>query len=230
MYKGFKEIRLRKLVEATPTYKIRSAAVGLGEIYGSVVPKQTELFESPFTKKKCVYLKYTIEEFRRQGKSSRWVTIAKIEKTQKFYLQDETGKMLVDSKGCDLRLEKDYESTTLTPEVKAVLDEHKISHTGWFGFNKTMRFREYVIEPSDNLYILGTIGDNPEVEEGSAERGHEDLMMQLGKTEKTYVISDKSEKEFMRNLGIGWFMVIGGGGLIIAGVAMILMELGLFKL
>ena len=61
-----------------------------------------------------------------------------------------------------------------------------------------MRFTEYCILPGSKIYILGTAGDNPFMEEGWAQFGIEDVMIQ--KDENIYYISDKSEKEILAHL------------------------------
>ena len=92
-----------------------------------------------------------------------------------------------------------------------------------FGFNKTMRFRESFIEPSDKLYIMGTAGDNPFVDDATTKKGVEDVLIQKGKHDKFYYISDKSEHEVLKALkgkvvfGIGLgsiFIIIGLIGLL----------------
>ncbi|MBW2968259.1 hypothetical protein KY362_07270, partial [Candidatus Woesearchaeota archaeon] len=56
--KGFSWFRLKRMVENIPTSKIRSLAMGLVEIYGSVVLFEDKVLKSPFTGKDCVYYKY----------------------------------------------------------------------------------------------------------------------------------------------------------------------------
>jgi len=62
--------------------------------------------------------------------------------------------------------------------VKTFLGTQKISFEGLFGVNKTMEYEEYYIAPGDKLYVMGTAGDNPFLEEGWAKSGVEDIMMQ----------------------------------------------------
>lgn len=95
-YKGFLLLKKKRLIENTPTSKIRSIAMGLVEVYGKVVPYNENLLMSQFSKKKCVYYRYIVEELR-GGKSKNWETIQKSEEAVPFYLQDDTGSVLVDA-------------------------------------------------------------------------------------------------------------------------------------
>jgi len=106
--KGFSWLKQKRLIENTPTSKIRLIAMGLAEIYGEVVPIKENLFKSPFSVKDCVYCKYTIQELQSSGKSSRWVTIKSDVKTEPFYLKDDTSAVLVDPKGAAVEIPEDF--------------------------------------------------------------------------------------------------------------------------
>ena len=72
-----------------------------------------------------------------------------------------------------------------------------------------MRYSEYLIKPSDNLYIMGTADDNPFIKEATATEGAADIMIHKGKHTKLYLISDKSEKTILQRytlLPIGFFL------------------------
>ena len=78
--------------------------------------KGTASIEQPmkaeFSGTDCVYYKYQIEELRSSGKNTRWVTIAKGDEHSLFFLKDETGLVLVDSRAAkiDIRLDNKYNS------------------------------------------------------------------------------------------------------------------------
>jgi hypothetical protein len=227
---GFIWLKQKRLIEDTPTSRIRSLAMGPVEAYGEVVPAQGKILKSPFSNKDCVYYRYTIEEYRRSGKNNQWVTVKSGEERTHFFLQDDTGVVLVDPKGARISIPMDFKYSSQLgvnpPEsVMQFLNNNRISFEGLLGVNKTMRYQEYFIEPKDKLYIFGTAGDNPFVEDATATKGTEDVMIQKGKG-KIYYISDKSEKEILKNLG---WMVMGGmlGGVIsiIIGVVVIFISL-----
>ena len=88
---GLISFKMKRLIENTPTSKIRSIAMGLVEIYGEVQPLKDNILKSPFSNNDCVYYKYNVKELRQTGKSSHWVTIKKGEEKKLFYLKDETG-------------------------------------------------------------------------------------------------------------------------------------------
>ena len=230
-FQGFKWFKRKRLIEDIPTSKIRSIAMGLVEVSGEVVVTEKNL-RSPFSNNDCVYYKYTVEEYRSSGKSSRWVTIDSGERGTYFYLNDDTGFVLVDPKGAEVDIPLDFEfksgfGTDPPEQVKQFLRSRGISFEDFLGVNKTMRFREYFIAPKDKLYIMGTAGDNPFVEEASEQAETEDVMIQKGEG-NIYYISDRSKKELLNSMK--WKSVSGifGGMLLIVGsLFVILIYLGL---
>lgn len=231
--KGLSWLKQKRLIENTPTSKIRSLAMGLVEIYGEVLPEKKNLLKSPFSQKDCVYCKYTIEEYRREGKNSHWVTVKSAEKMAQFYLKDDTGTVLVDPRGARLEIPMDFEFNSGwgkdPPEsVKQFLKNNKMNFEDFLGFNKTMRYREYIIEPGNNIYVMGTAGDNPFVDLGNLAENSAGIMIQKGTIDKTYYISDRQEKQILNSLQ--WKVmggVYGGGALAVGCFAILLYYLNI---
>lgn len=223
--KGFFWLKQKKLIENTPTSKIRSLAMGLVEIFGKVISEKNKLLTSPLTNHDCVYYNYLIEEKRGSGKSSHWATIKKEEKGINFYLMDETGKVLVDPTGAKIDIPQDFFFSSHLgkdpPEsIRQFLKKNNLSFETFLGINKTMRYTEYFIAPNDKLYIMGAAGDNPFVEEATAQQGVEDIMIQKERG-KIYYISDKPEEKILKSLK---WKVIGGvfGGAILSVVCLLI--------
>ena len=105
-FKGFKTLKRKRLIENTPTSKTRSVAMGLVEVCGEAVPAET-ILQSPFSNQDCLYYRYEIEEYRRSGKRSRWVTICNEVHGTPFYVRDDTGQVLVDPNGAEVEIPQD---------------------------------------------------------------------------------------------------------------------------
>jgi hypothetical protein len=228
--KGFIWLRQKHLIEHTPTSKIRSVALGFVEVFGEVIPAQEGVVRSPLSGADCVYYKYTIEEYQRGRRSSRWVTVKEGEHGIHFSLRDDTGSLLVDPKDARVDIPKDFEcqsgSDKEPPEVvKQFLQVNNLSFE-----SKTMRYTEYFIAPGDKLYIMGTAGDNPFVEEATAREGVEDVMIHKGENERFFYISDSHEREVLttfkwRVIGGIW----GGSFLTVVCLIIILNDMGLLS-
>jgi len=188
--------------------------MGMVEIYGAARPRG-KLMKSPLSKKNCVYYKYVVEEKRSSGKSSYWATIASGNKTPPFYIEDKTGKVLVDPKKAFIEIPLDLVAKSSTfrdpPEkIKRYLTAAGLKYENFLGLNKTMRFNEWIIKPGDKLYVMGVAGDNPYVKEATAQKGVEDVMIQKGDRFDFYYISNKHEKDILNKYT--WKVIGGLGG------------------
>ena len=224
---GLASYRKRSLIQNIPTSKIRSIAMGLVEIFGEVVPTKEKLLKSPFTNKDCVYYKYVIEERRRTGsghyKSSAWKKIKEGSESVRFFLKDNTGQVLVEPKGAAVDIPADHEfrlGTKPNRYAENFFNSINFRYKGFLGLNRNIRYKEYFIQPKEKIYVLGTAGDNPYKEEATAHHSIEDIMIQKGKTEKTYYILDRPEKKTLTHLT---FQTLGGLGL-----GIVFMLIGLF--
>lgn len=155
---GFTRFRRKRLIENIPTSTVRGLAMGLTELIGNAHQKIG--LKSPFSLSDCVLYTYTIERYERGNKSSHWVNIAKGDSFYApFFLQDDTGKVLVAPKGAELILPIGYEFKTglgvpLPSNLIKFMEAHAIKYRGLFGTH-TLRFREWLIRPEDTVYILG---------------------------------------------------------------------------
>lgn len=233
-FKGFKTLKRKRLMEGTPTSKVRSLAMGFVEVYGEALPAEGKLLKSPFSGQDCFYYHYTIEEQRRSKNRTYWHTVKKESLGVNFYLQDDTGKVVVNPFKANADIPSDYtyrsnSGNLPTQRIQDFLKEKGVKYKGFLGFNKTMRYTEYFIAPHDKVYILGTAGDNPHVDEATAVEGVEDVMIQKGNKGSIYYISDKSEKECIKShsWSVIW-QIYGGAALNVACLAYILWKLQVF--
>lgn len=223
-FNGFKHLREKQLIQNTPTSKIRSIAMGPVEIFGKTVKKKNSDIISPFSGKSCVWCRYTVEEYRSNGKSSSWHTIVDETKKDLFYLEDNTGSVLVDPEFAEVEIPVRYEEESslfgkkLTARTLSFLESRKISKM------KTLRVREYYLLPGEETYIYGTAGDNPYTK--AKAKNEENIMIQKGKNEKFFYISNKAEKDVLKRYDfIIYGGLIGGSVLILGCLALIFLIL-----
>ena len=144
---GFSVLGEKRLIENIPTSRIRSLAMGLVEVAGQARPKA--LLKSPVTGTGCAFYRYKIEKYVRSGRSSHWEVVDQGCSTNYFYVDDGTGKILVDPVEAELHLAKDYEYTgsDLSLGVSSIFG---------LGGNKK-RYTEWYILPGDTVYAMGTV-------------------------------------------------------------------------
>lgn len=145
-----------RIIEDTPTSKIRSAAQGYVELEGMAKPFNNTPIIAKLSSTPCLWYKYKIEKYV-GGKNDKWRTIEEGESKDFFLLKDNTGHCLIDPVGAKI-----------TP----------ISRTKWLGNSKypapgssakksasflgmsvissgTYRYSEERLHDNDLLYALG---------------------------------------------------------------------------
>jgi E3 Ubiquitin ligase len=163
---GFRLLKRRRLILDTPFSKIRSAAMGMIEINGLAVGPYTMV--APITARPCYYYRTLVWEWKQRGKNKDWVKVAGECMHVPFFVDDNTGRVLVDPRGADLDLHRDFEQefcdsffTTKDPapaNVRSFLARHGVVTS-----NK-IKVEEYCIKPKNSLFILGTLTENPGLE------------------------------------------------------------------
>lgn len=95
-----------RLIEDTPTAKIRSAPQGYVELEGMGKLMDGPPIIAKLSGLPCVWYRYKIEQqvkFHYKGHTqTRWEVIEKDESTETFWLEDETGRVVIDPEGADV--------------------------------------------------------------------------------------------------------------------------------
>lgn len=163
---GFFLLQRKRLIMNTPASKIRSAAMGLVEVSGLASGPYT--LTAPITGLPCYYHRTLVWQWKREGKSSAWVKEADECLHVPFYLEDETGRLLVNPQGAELDIHRDFHeefSTSLfssSLDIPANITNFLLMH----GVSTDCRTKveEYCIKPKNALFVLGTLAHNPGLE------------------------------------------------------------------
>jgi hypothetical protein len=165
-FQGFRLLQRRQLILNTPVSKIRSASMGMVELSGLAVGPYTVV--APVTSRPCYCYRTFVWEWKQSGKSKQWVKVAAECMHVPFFLDDNTGKIMVDPRGADLDLHRDFQQefcdgffTTkqeVPPNVRSFLSRHGVNTT-----NK-IKVEEFCIKPKNALFLLGTLDENPGLE------------------------------------------------------------------
>jgi len=162
-WQGFRALRVQQLINTTPTARIRSMAMGLVEVNGTVAPRSR--VSAPFSGHDCAY--WEIEIATRSTSSrgvSSWTTVHRNRSGHPFYLHDDTGVALVYPQGAECRLAFGVQEETGGLGVPACYMEY-MEHQG-LGMRGVwalgaMRFRERVLEEGQAVYVLGRAHPKP---------------------------------------------------------------------
>lgn len=196
----FREFRV---LEDTPEIPIQSIAMGLTHVHGKSEGEQT--VPGPVSKRPCYFYEVEIEIWATDshGRNGQWAYYATHADGVRFYLADATGKVLVDAHGAELDL-------SLSDSVKGVTTTHRGAKI-WRPDDKELgayierakpgtppgqyRVRECAIMPKGSYDMIGTCVENPQ-----AKREDDRNLIVKGQNEKTFMISERTEKEVEQNM------------------------------
>ena len=247
---GFRDFRLKRLIENTPTSRIRSMAMGLAEVNGVIECRS--MVTAPFSGRPCACWSVDVSV---QGRKNVWHVVHRATSGNPFFLRDETGVALVYPRGAECKVHFGVEEVC----AGITLPECYASYLGTLGPRRFMwrlgllRFRERVLEEGSRIYVLGTA--TPPAQALTVSAGDEmtavvDQEMQAtgtdewrarrvrtrdvqvaavirrGENEKTFVISQDPERSLTLGLGLkAAAKLVGGPALAILGLGYWLMEL-----
>jgi hypothetical protein len=163
---GFRLLQRRRLILDTPFSKIRSASMGMVEVSGLAVGPYNMI--APITARPCYYYRTLVWEYKQHGRNKKWVQVAGQCMHVPFFVDDNTGRLLVDPRGADLDLHRDFQEEfngsffsnrdDAPGNVNSFLSRHGVVTSN------RIKVEEYCIKPKNSLFILGTLAENPGIE------------------------------------------------------------------
>jgi hypothetical protein len=215
--------RRRQRIVATPTTPIaQCSGDSVVEIKGKVVASEQGSFTTPFSGRPAVFCRVSVQERRRRGKSTYWHTIIEEIDARDFYVEDGSGQQArIAPRGANCVLDKQSVASSgmfndPPPQLVAFLQSRGVSSETWIGTNKSMQYLEEVLAPGDSLYAIGPSHREAGPPQPDAYRDSPAsrlVMSGMSSGAMELLISNKSEEDLVKNLGMGMtigFVLIGG--------------------
>ena len=166
-YRGFVLLQRKRLILNTPQSKIRSAAMGLVEASGLATGPYSLL--APVTARPCYYYRTMVWQWERQGKNNTWVKKVDESLHVPFYLDDNTGRALINPQGADLDIHCDFKEEfrqSTFSDARGTAPDNVTNFLLMHGVDseKKIKIEEYCIKPKNCLFVLGTLAHNPGLE------------------------------------------------------------------
>ena len=222
---GFKLNRRKQLLEATPTSTVRSLALGLVEVVGNV-KAGGPLLTAPFSRVPSVLFSYRVQERKGSGRNARWVTVARGQSDQSFWLDDGSATILVDPSSAELLLtiRHVYDNSgwnELPPAVEETLASLGVSTSAWLG-DKRLRCSESAILPDERVYVIGTARERA----AAANSADNASRLFIGhQPDQPFIIADRDEAALVSSLRWRIFGLLWGGPILAFACAWALLRL-----
>lgn len=225
--------RERRLMQDTATSKVASMAVGAVELDG-VVERATETIAAPLTGEECAIVDYEVEEYRWTDDGKEWRTQDAGVVAAPFYLNDGSGRALVDpterSTDYDVseanRTREKYDRTRNQPStVGPFLDEFSDE---WPNSDKKRRYTQEVIPVGADAYVFGDAELSEEVTPSiEPDKDAVELVVTEDADTELFLVSDKDEAQLTEDrqyslalggllgvavfsVGLWWFLSVLG--------------------
>jgi len=232
---GFRDLRLKRLIQNTPTSRIRSMAMGLAEVNGIIECRS--MVAAPFSGRRCACWQVDIST---QGRKNAWTVVHRATSGHPFFLRDDTGVALVYPRDAECKVNFGVEE--VCPGIN--LPECYASYLSTLGPQRylwrlgMLRFRERVLEEGSRVYVMGTVTPPAQaltVSEGEAivATGTDEwrarrlrerdqvvaAVIRRGQHETTFIISQQSERDLTIGLGVkALAKLVGGPALTVLGL------------
>ena len=148
---GFRWWRRARLIDDTPTSRIRSAAQGYVELSGRAGLAGGVQQVAPLSGRPCVWWLFRVERKRRSGKNTHWDTVNRGLSDRPFLLTDETGSCLVNPQGAEVHPSDKtvwYGSTPWPVPMTA-------GATGFARLGADYRYTEHRIYEHERVDVIG---------------------------------------------------------------------------
>ena len=162
LYFAFRNLHRARLIEDTPTSRIRSAHQGYVELIGEAANMKGEPIMAPLTGLPCCWWRYRVDRKRDKG----WQVVQSGTSESLFLLRDETGECIIDPDGAQVTPSGKtiWYGPNATPgappdlgtgsqQRQSRLFGMAVSVTTTFGSD--YRYSEETIIPGDPLYAIG---------------------------------------------------------------------------
>lgn len=192
-----------RTIEDTPTAKIRSAAQGYTELWGSQYMLGSHLTQGPLTRLPCCWYRYKI--FKKSRKNN-WILVFERTSSEPFLIKDSTGECIVEPIGAEVHAKaKDiWYGFTINPKDKPK-SVFWLCITYLFG---TYQYQEFRMEEGSPIYVLGYFSTIQKNESSTHIVSQKGLV-----SRQPYLISNFGQKELARKYrfyAVFWLLVFLG--------------------
>jgi hypothetical protein len=144
-FRGFGLLQRKRLIMDTPRSTIRAAALGPVEVSGKAVGPYTLV--APLSQCDCLYYRMVVESNPHGDLQEKMRELC-----APFFLDDGTGRLMIYPEGCELQMPASSDRSEYGKAAAAMVS--RSAETPEFS-------QEYCIRPGDQIFVRGTLRENP---------------------------------------------------------------------
>ncbi|MBI3511623.1 MAG: hypothetical protein HY064_13260 [Bacteroidetes bacterium] len=119
-----------------------------------------QTLNAPLSGRQCSYYYLLIEEMQQSGKHSHWVTIVEEEKSGDVVIHDGISYAVIETNLIKTYVVQDEKLSSgflndANEGMEKLLNAHGIQSTNFFGLNKSIRYKEGILESGELLTVSG---------------------------------------------------------------------------
>lgn len=225
LYAAIDRYRKSALVKNTPTERVQSIALGRTEVVGRCRPAE-DSFSAPFTEDDCVYASWSIDEYNSQ--KGGWEPVAEDNSGVAFYIEDDTGQVLVENPEDATVSVTETRVTEKTVQGASSPEDGIVEFCEKVGVSPTSqerrRYSQEIVPAGAQTYVFGEAAhlDNPDTDESK-----NDIRITRDTDTGEFILADDVDYDLAnryRKNSLGymfWGLLLSAGGL-----AMTVYELG----
>jgi hypothetical protein len=175
---AFKAWAKNRVIEDTPTSRVRSAAQGYVELTGRGVPPPAAQINGPLTGLPCTWWRYKIEERRYSGRSRSWTTVQSGTSAVPFLLDDGTGQCLIDPRGAEVfpGASDVWYGPSEWPQMRIPNGSGVFGRLADAFLTDKYRYTEHRLQPHEQVYAIGAFRSVGGVGTGNPDAAALDLL------------------------------------------------------
>lgn len=150
---------------------------------------------APLSNRKCAHYFVHVEEEVGDDDSTEWRTLIKQTESCNYRINDRDAYAVIQTQHIKNYIVEDctYKSGTFNdakPQLEHFLQMHGHKSTGFLGLNKTLRYKEGILEPDEMVAVCGTGNWKSPSDIGFPDSGHQILVLSGTKEAPVYLSDD----------------------------------------
>jgi hypothetical protein len=193
LYIAFKCVRNYRIMEDTPTSKIRSCSQGFVELEGLQDNLAGQKTLGKLSNRNYTWYSYSIEKYVKRGKNSRWEILEEGVSDDFFVINDYTGTCVVNPNGAEVETKNKlvWKGFTRTPTY---VPRNKLSKATGSIFGD-YRYTEHYMLPKTHIYAIGMF-------KTIEQQNYLTNQKQADNTNTPFILSDIPQKELINKFKV----------------------------